>query len=569
MAVGSLFVRQVPELGVTVNQANNNPVIARLTVDRFPGEDCRSPGEIQKAASQVYELAEGQTFRIGRAENNDLVLHNRKVSRYHAIITVSSFGVVVCDLSSLNGTFVNGARITTPVDLTSGDVLAIAETQVVVRIGQTSSSPDDSLHACTQPTQFTDVMVTVLLADVCGYTRLSQAFPGQDVAQMLDLWFRSVSQIVVSAGGQVDKYIGDCVMALWHGKKSEAPGFTASAVRAGAAIMTETKLLSAAQWKHHHSSPWRCRIALNTGEALIGVLGAAGRRDYTVLGDTVNVAFRLEENADKLQTDFICSQRTAQLAGDAVPMVGLGSIWLEGREEEVEVATLAERVWLDSCVAAPAPVDKGLAAKHAAALEKMHRHPLIAGVLGELGENLPGRYVYHAAAHTERVLDQAVFLALFDGIEGRELELLGIAAAFHDSGFLVDERHHEEESAGKAVEAMHSDGGYTEEEIALVREMILATELVSSTGGRKQRAAAGLAGYLLDADLANIGREDFFVRLEEVRAESGRSWKEELKDALDLLQAHRWNTPAANACYEATKQKNTAVLTRMIERLTL
>ena len=118
---------------------------------------------------RVIELHEGETVRVGRATGNDLLLRNPSVSRFHALFSASASGVVLCDLSSLNGTFVNGMRISAPVDVRSGDVVRIGGREILVQIGVESETALDSLHSCTQASQLTVVTATVLLADVCSY----------------------------------------------------------------------------------------------------------------------------------------------------------------------------------------------------------------------------------------------------------------------------------------------------------------------------------------------------------------------------------------------------------------
>ena len=189
--------------------------------------------------------------------------------------------------------------------------------------------------------QMRAVIVTVLLADIPGYTRMSEQVPGRDVAEMLQKRFASVSEIVDQHGGEVDKYIGDCVMALWRGSFQTAEAQAVLAGRAASEILKLTEGQSnSPEWPHREQFPWRCRISLNTGEALLGTLGGSGSRDFTVLGDTVNVAFRLNDLAGTLRETTIISAGTAKLLEGNFTVESLGAAPVEGRKEQVAIYRL-------------------------------------------------------------------------------------------------------------------------------------------------------------------------------------------------------------------------------------
>jgi adenylate cyclase len=292
--------------------------------------------------SRAVTLREGESLRVGRAATNDLVLQDTLVSRFHAVFNASVSGVVVSDLASLNGTFINGRRVTIPVNLRPGDAVSIGNTEVVLRASAAAAAAfGDPTTANTMAAQMRGVMVTVLLADVCGFTRASESLPPADVASMLQTWFSEVSGIVVDNGGEVDKYIGDCVMALWRSTREEAAEGAKAAAGAAVQILTKTRELSiSGGWPHHDKHPWDCRLSLNSGEALIGALGAHGSRDFTVLGDSVNVAFRLNDLAGALSTSILISAETAEFLKDNYRVRDLGLSEIEGRLGKVSVFSL-------------------------------------------------------------------------------------------------------------------------------------------------------------------------------------------------------------------------------------
>lgn len=178
-------------------------------------------------------------------------------------------------------------------------------------------------------------------------------------------------------------------------------------------------------------------------------------------------------------------------------------------------------------------------------------------------ENLPDTFTYHTLQHTRDVLHEAVRFAVVDNLDDEQIRLLAIAAAFHDSGFLVRRENNEPEGAALAAAAMASDSRFTPEHISCVRQMILDTQLQSTNQGVKQIATIPLSAYLLDADMSNLGREDFLTKWDLLRAENGGDRRQFLRQTQELLRAHRWHTPAARMLRERRKEENL----RLVERL--
>lgn len=285
----------------------------------------------------AFQVFENATVRIGRSKSNDLVVSDRDVSRFHATFNTSASGIVLSDLSSTNGTFVNSRRLTTPIDLVSGDTITFGNITVslILHVADDQEEHDGTTTALAD---LRAVEVTVLLADVVSYTRMSQALPTDDVARMLRVWFERVGPIIERFGGEIDKYIGDCVMAIWRSNRDGAVQAAESAVRAGLEIIEDTNRLNdASLWGHSVQFPWRCRTALNSGTALFGNVGTTDQRNYTVLGDAVNIAFRVESLAGKLNANMLAAEHTANLIKERFTMDRLGSFALEGRSEEVGI----------------------------------------------------------------------------------------------------------------------------------------------------------------------------------------------------------------------------------------
>jgi adenylate cyclase len=135
--------------------------------------------------------------------------------------------------------------------------------------------------------------VTVLFADLVGFTSWSEKMGAAELAKLLTRFFTLASEAVFSQDGTIDKFIGDAVMAFF-GAPFDQPDHAVRAVSSALKIQEEMAL-----WNRERvirgESPIEARIALNTGEAIVGEIGSERRVDYTVLGNAVNVAARMEE----------------------------------------------------------------------------------------------------------------------------------------------------------------------------------------------------------------------------------------------------------------------------------
>ena len=196
--------------------------------------------------------------------------------------------------------------------------------------------------------------------------------------------------------------------------------------------------------------------------------------------------------------------------------------------------------------------------------EAMQRLPVVRRTLELLKEQLPKELHYHSAPHTDDVLSESLRFALTDKIPPRDIELLAIAAACHDVGFIKSPVMNESLGAEHARLEMTKAGGYTEEEIALVERMILDTALVETAVGPKQIPSTNLSRYLLDADLSNFGRDDFFDKGELQRKELGVDQEIFRKNSFTLLNAHRWLTNAAMKLRQSKKEQNLGLLKSMV-----
>lgn len=174
--------------------------------------------------------------------------------------------------------------------------------------------------------------VTVLFADVAGFTTLTERHPPEVVVTILNQLFTILSEIVFRHAGTVDKYIGDCVMAFWNAP-GDQPDHAARAVAAATDMLRWLEIGNEA-WHANHGVTIRLAIGVNTGDVVVGNFGSAHRMTYTCIGDAVNIASRLEGIARPQQ--LLVSRATRDAAPDG-EYRAVGARTLAGRIEPVEV----------------------------------------------------------------------------------------------------------------------------------------------------------------------------------------------------------------------------------------
>jgi len=189
-------------------------------------------------------------------------------------------------------------------------------------------------------------------------------------------------------------------------------------------------------------------------------------------------------------------------------------------------------------------------------------------MLRQLETELPDSLIYHNVEHTREVMQLAHTLGVDEGLSARQLELILIAAAFHDSGHLKGLAGDESCGAELAEAAMRKAGGYSEEEIKMVARMILDTQVHFSEEGLHASSDCPLSPYLRDADLFNFGTTDFFEKIELVRREVDSPSKEDFYPrTLRMMQVHKWQTRAAQRLWQPQKVVNVSMLEDFISRL--
>ncbi len=175
--------------------------------------------------------------------------------------------------------------------------------------------------------------VSVLFADLQGFTTFSERVSPREVFAMLNAYFDAIVPAVARGeGGTVDKFIGDAIMLTFN-TRGDQPDHALRAARAGLALQREAARVQTA------NPGWpRFRVGVNSGPAIVGLLGPRGARSYTVVGDVVNVAARLEGSADA--GEVVVGEATRAALGAGATLEPLGEVALKGKTASVRTFRL-------------------------------------------------------------------------------------------------------------------------------------------------------------------------------------------------------------------------------------
>jgi adenylate cyclase len=184
-------------------------------------------------------------------------------------------------------------------------------------------------------------LVTVLFSDLRGFTSMSEKLQPEQVAEILQEYLTEMTQIVFRHGGTVDKYIGDCIMALWNAP-FEDPNHAANAIKTGLEFQERTFQVSK-KWEARLGVNIRSGVGINTGEAVVGTMGSKQRLEYTAIGDTINLGARLESITKDYGAPIIISESTYEYVRGQFVTRELGAVTVKGKTQPVKIfAVVAE-----------------------------------------------------------------------------------------------------------------------------------------------------------------------------------------------------------------------------------
>ena len=206
--------------------------------------------------------------------------------------------------------------------------------------------------------------VTVMFADIRGFTAMSEDMEPGRVVEILNEYFTRVTDVIFDNGGTLDKYIGDAVMAVFGApisKGNDAASAVTSAIQIQRLLIELNRDAAARKWPE-----LRVGIGINTGSAIAGNIGSPRRLDYTVVGDAVNTAQRLMTNAAGGQ--ILISESTAKKLSKSFDLERLPELKVKGRSEAVPVFRVG---WVEKTAATVALPKKRRPAKGATQSRKI------------------------------------------------------------------------------------------------------------------------------------------------------------------------------------------------------
>jgi adenylate cyclase len=175
--------------------------------------------------------------------------------------------------------------------------------------------------------------VTVLFADIRGFTAYSENEKPEKVVRLLNRYFSAMSELIFAHGGTLDKYTGDGLMAIF-GAPTATPDDAKNALRTAVAMQKRLETLNR-ELETEGFNRIAVGIGLHTGEAIIGYIGSEQRSEYTAIGDTVNLASRLESNAEGGQ--ILISEATARASENLFALIGREPLQVRNRTQPVNL----------------------------------------------------------------------------------------------------------------------------------------------------------------------------------------------------------------------------------------
>jgi adenylate cyclase len=191
--------------------------------------------------------------------------------------------------------------------------------------------------------------LTVLFSDIRGFTTVSEQLAPEEVVNLLNQYLTVMTEVVFQYGGTVDKFEGDAILAFFGAPQAHDDD-PQRAVRT-AQGMRERLVELEVRWRERTQFPLRIGIAINTGQAMVGNIGSQRRMDYTVIGDAVNLAARLQDLTKEYDASILISGSTHARVKHMCRVRSLGSVEVRGRRQPVD---LYEVVGLEE----DAPIEK-------------------------------------------------------------------------------------------------------------------------------------------------------------------------------------------------------------------
>lgn len=178
-------------------------------------------------------------------------------------------------------------------------------------------------------------IVTVLFADIRGFTSMSEQMSAQEVSEFLNEYFTEMEPIITQYNGVINKFIGDAVMAIF-GEPIQDKDHAKNAVKCAYAMLQKVKELQK-KWAREGKPKLEIGIGVNTGEVFVGNIGSINRMEYTVIGDTVNLASRLESYNKVYKTKLLISSTTYTEVKGFTDVIKISDVQIRGKANKMDI----------------------------------------------------------------------------------------------------------------------------------------------------------------------------------------------------------------------------------------
>ncbi len=217
-------------------------------------------------------------------------------------------------------------------------VSGLRQEEVIRRLFNLYVTPEVAAHAIEYGAERGGALAeaTVLFSDIRGFTSLTEQMPPAALIALLNRYFQAVSATVTASGGVVNKFGGDSLLAIFGTPLNPNPDHARSAIQAAQEMLIALECFNADQ-RERGEPELRCGIGIASGAVVAGNIGSEERLEYTVIGDTVNLASRLQNMTKEIGVTILINSTTAESVADQIELQPLGEVAVRGKQAPVKI----------------------------------------------------------------------------------------------------------------------------------------------------------------------------------------------------------------------------------------
>jgi adenylate cyclase len=375
---------------------------------------------------------------------------------------------------------------------------------------------------------------TILFSDIRGFTSMSETMAPNEVVETLNDYFNLMIEIIFKYNGTLDKIIGDALMVI-YGAPNATLQDTENAVLT--AIEMQEKLIQFNQDRIINlKQPIKIGIGINRGKVISGNIGSKQQMNFTVIGDSVNLASRLCSIAasDEIIVSDAVWKKVKHLK--SFKSKKLNPVKVKGKVKPIEIKEILYN------------------------RPEFHYDIAINKIEQFLLENLPKQYTYHTIDHIRDVVKQAERIAKKEKVDKSVIQDIKLAAWLHDVGYIWEPNRHEAMGVEYAISIL-TEMKFPKSKISLITGMIMATKIPQSPKNHYEQ-------IICDADLDYLGRNDYDTNsnnlLQEIELVKKITPKEWMQVQEKFLKAHTYFTTTSQ---KLRNQNKNIVLNRIQQQL--